>query len=122
MSENRIGGPRRKGRQREPRIDFAAIDRAALPLLAELCARWLPGGRRMGNEFVAASLRGGRGGSCKVRLAGSKAGVFRDFATGEGGRGAVALASAVYRVGRRDAALALADALGIPVGRGRAHM
>ena len=73
----------------------------------------------MGSEFVAASLQGGRGGSCKVRLAGAKAGVFRDFATGEGGRGAVALASAVHRVSRREAALALAAALGIPAGRGR---
>jgi hypothetical protein len=120
MSDNeRSGGPRRKGTRHLPCVNYAAIDRAARPHLGELCARLLPGGRRVGNEFVAATLRGGRGGSCKIRLTGNKAGVFRDFATGEGGRGAVALASAVHRVSRRDAALALAAALGIPAGEGR---
>jgi putative DNA primase/helicase len=44
-----------------------------------------PGYRRSGRNDVAAGLRGGPGGSCKVRLAGHKAGVFRDFATGPPG-------------------------------------
>jgi hypothetical protein len=95
-------------------VDFAAIDRAALPRLPELCRRWLPGGRRVGAEYVCASLHGGgRGASCKVLLYGAKAGVFRDFATGEGGRGAVALACAVFRLRPREAAAQLAAALGL---------
>ena len=51
-----------------PASDFAAINRAALPRLEALCARWLPGGRRIGAEWTCGSLRGEPGRSCKVNL------------------------------------------------------
>ena len=34
-------------------IDFGAVNRVALPYLPDLCARWLPDGRRRGHEYVA---------------------------------------------------------------------
>lgn len=45
----------------------------------------LPGGKRDGAEWVVGSLDGEQGKSLKVRLTGSKAGVWKDFAEGEGG-------------------------------------
>lgn len=49
------------------------------------CAYLLPGGRKQGGEFMAASTSGGSGDSLRVRLAGTKAGVWKDFSTGESG-------------------------------------
>jgi hypothetical protein len=53
-------------------IDFGAVNAAALPVLETLCARWLPGGRRIGAEWVCGGLSGGGGRSCKLRLAGAR--------------------------------------------------
>lgn len=47
--------------------------------------RLLPGGRRDGREWVAGDVHGGEGKSLKVCLTGDKAGVWKDFATGESG-------------------------------------
>src|SRR4051812_43152503 len=109
---SRSSNPTCRRRRIRP-ADLAAVDHAALPVLGALCSRWLPGGRRVGSEYVVAGLRGGPGSSCKIRLTGPKAGVFRDFATGESGHGAVALASAVHHINYYDAALLLGEALGI---------
>lgn len=45
----------------------------------------LPNGKREGAEWRVGSLDGEAGKSCGVHLTGNKAGVFCDFATGEGG-------------------------------------
>jgi twinkle protein len=45
----------------------------------------LPNGRRVGPEFVAGSVDGEAGDSLKVRIAGNKAGIWKDFADGKGG-------------------------------------
>lgn len=45
----------------------------------------LPGGKKHGAEWKAGSIGGDAGQSLSVRLTGSKAGVWRDFATSEGG-------------------------------------
>ncbi|MBF0260435.1 MAG: toprim domain-containing protein [Magnetococcales bacterium] len=45
----------------------------------------LPGGKRVGQEWEAGSISGDRGKSLKLCLSGSKAGVWSDFATGDGG-------------------------------------
>lgn len=53
---------------------------------AENVARQLlPNGRREGHEWVCGDLDGSAGHSLKVRLAGTKAGVWKDFATDDGG-------------------------------------
>lgn len=45
----------------------------------------LPGGRKEGAEWRAGSISGEKGQSLGVHLSGGKAGVWQDFATGEGG-------------------------------------
>ncbi len=39
------------------RIDFGAINAAALPALPTLLRRWLPDGRQVGREYVARNPR-----------------------------------------------------------------
>jgi twinkle protein len=51
----------------------------------EIAQMLLPNGRKVNNEWCAGSLDGDGGKSLKVHLNGSKAGVWSDFATGEGG-------------------------------------
>jgi twinkle protein len=45
----------------------------------------LPNGKRQGPEWVAGSVDGDAGQSLKVRMVGNKAGVWKDFSTGETG-------------------------------------
>ena len=58
--------------------------------IIEICHELLPGGRVISQEYRASNINGGQGkgkngGSLAVCLNGSKAGVWSDFATGEGG-------------------------------------
>lgn len=58
-------------------------------LLAERAAQvaeyLLPAGKKAGNEWKAGSVAGEAGASLSVRLSGAKAGVWKDFASSEGG-------------------------------------
>lgn len=45
----------------------------------------LPNGQKHGNEWCVGSIEGERGQSLKIRLTGEKAGIWNDFAAGEGG-------------------------------------
>ncbi len=45
----------------------------------------LPNGRKRGNEWRAGDVDGDEGDSLGVHLVGPKAGIWSDFATGEGG-------------------------------------
>ena len=66
--------------------------KAALATCAEEFVQWLlPNGRKQGREWIIGSLRGEQGQSCRVILAGKKAGVFIDWATGEKGSNLVEL-------------------------------
>jgi hypothetical protein len=69
-------------------LDFARINVAALPALPALCARWLPGGKRVGREYIALNPTRAdkRAGSFKVNL---QTGRWADFATGDKGSDAV---------------------------------
>jgi hypothetical protein len=96
-----------------PRPDFAAINRAALARLPNVLARLLPGGRAVGAEWHAGSLRGEAGDSLRVRLRGDRAGAWCDFATGDKGGYPVSLAAAVARVPQDEAARRLARMLGV---------
>jgi len=93
-------------------LDFCKINAAALPALPALCARWLPGGKRIGREFVALNPTRAdkRAGSFKVNL---RTGRWADFATGEKGGDAVSLAAYLFGLRQSDAARRLADALGM---------
>jgi putative DNA primase/helicase len=92
------------------RIDFEAVNRAALARLPELCRQWLPSGRLIGREWASGSLRGEPGRSCRVNLT---TGRWADFATGERGGDAVSLAAAVWRVSQVEAARRLAALLDV---------
>lgn len=51
----------------------------------EVASMLLPSGKRKANEWCVGSIDGEQGSSLKVHLKGPKAGVWCDFATGEGG-------------------------------------
>lgn len=53
--------------------------------MEELCARLLPGGKRVGHEWLAGSTNGEKGKSLHVELRGPKTGMWTDFASDEGG-------------------------------------
>jgi len=101
-----------------PTLDFAAINSAALIRLPDVLARLLPGGRAVGPEWHAGSLRGEPGDSLRVRMHGERAGRWADFATGEKGGDPVSLAAAVARTRQIEGAKQLARMLGIDVTRG----
>ena len=93
-------------------IDFGAINRAALPYLPDLCARWLPDGQRRGHEYVARNPRRAdqRAGSFSINL---NTGKWSDFAVGARGGDVVSLAAYLAGLGQADAARHLADMLGV---------
>jgi hypothetical protein len=105
-------GMRPKQRHAAP-IDFGAVARAGLARLPDLLARWLPGGRIEGTEYVALNPRRAdrRPGSFKVNL---KTGQWADFAfEGARGRDVVSLAAYLDGTGQVEAAERLAAMLGI---------
>jgi putative DNA primase/helicase len=102
------------GRKRAGRVDIPAVAQAALPHLAALCARWLPGGRLEGREWTCASLAGGAGRSCRVNVV---SGRWADFSTDQRGGDAVSLAAAIARCSQLEAARRLSEMLGLPGGR-----
>ena len=99
-------------------LDFSGINAAAVPALPALCARWIPGGKRIGREYVALNpTRADRHpGSFKVNL---QTGRWSDFATGDKGGDAVSLAAYLFGLRQCDAARRLADALCISEGARR---
>ncbi len=94
------------------RIDFGAINAAALPALPTLLRRWLPDGRQVGREYVARTPRRAdkRAGSFKINL---RSGKWCDFATGDAGGDVVSLAAFLSGTGQVDAAKNLAAMLGV---------
>jgi hypothetical protein len=94
------------------RIDFASVRRAALPSLPALLQRWLPQGRREGNEWVARNPRRDdqRPGSFKVNL---RTGRWADFATGDKGGDVISLAAYLFNITQAEAARRLASLLSI---------
>ena len=93
-------------------IDFEGINAVALPALSALCARWMPGGKRIGREYVTLNPTRAdrRAGSFKVNL---QTGRWADFATGDKGGDVVSLAAYLFGLRQAEAARRLADALGI---------
>ena len=94
------------------RIDFEAINRAALPRLPDLCTRWLPDGRRRGHEYVARNpLRADRHlGSFSINL---QTGRWADFATGDKGGDVISFAAYLAGISQAQAASRLAEMLGV---------
>ena len=91
-------------------IDFAAINRAALAHCPDLLSTVLPGGRPRGREYVTSGLSGGTGDSLSITM---DSGVWKDFATAEGGRDLISLIAAVRGIGQGEAARVLSEMTGI---------
>src|SRR4051794_36763888 len=96
--------------------DFGAVNAAALAVLPTLVARWLPDGRREGNEWVARNPRrlDRRPGSFKINLV---RGAWADFATGDRGGDPVSLAAYLFGLSQGEAARELAGMLRLGGGR-----
>ena len=65
--------------------DITQIKRMLADRAQDVAEMLLPGGRKDGQEWRAGSVAGEKGGSLGVHLTGSKAGVWKDFASDEGG-------------------------------------
>lgn len=98
--------------ERSRRVDFDRIKAAALARADAVVRGLLPEGRREGHEWVARNpLRPDkRLGSFKVNLSTGK---WADFATGDRGGDLVALAAFVAGIPQRDAAIRLAESMGV---------
>lgn len=66
-------------------MNAADISRSLSERAADVAAYLLPAGKKSGSEWKAGSVSGEPGQSLSVRLTGAKAGVWRDFQSGEGG-------------------------------------
>src|SRR5207253_1161955 len=97
------------------RIDFAQVNRAAIAVLPALLRRWLPDGLYRGREYVALNPTRAdtRRGSFKIVIAGPRAGVWADFATGDRGGDVVSLAAYLGRCSQSEAARQLLAMLGL---------
>ena len=94
------------------RIDFLAINAAALARWPDVLRRWLPDGRIEGHEIVALNpMRPDRRpGSFKINLINGK---WSDFATGDRGGDPISLAAYLSGCGQAEAARELAAMLGL---------
>lgn len=97
---------------RSGRLNFERINRAALASATAVVRGLLPEGRLEGHEYVARNpLRPDkRLGSFKVNVT---TGRWADFATGDGGGDLVSLAAFVSGLPQREAAIRLAETLGV---------
>ncbi len=93
-------------------LDFQKVNCTALANLPAILARWLPGGRIEGGEYVARNPTRAdrRPGSFKVNI---RSGRWADFATDARGNDVVSLAAYLAGVGQYEAARELARMLGI---------
>lgn len=94
------------------RIAFRRIADAALGRVDAIVRRWLPDGRCEGTEWVARNPARDdrRRGSFKVSRTTGKWG---DFATGDRGGDLVSLAAYLFKLSQADAALKVADMIGV---------
>jgi hypothetical protein len=98
--------------RRSRRIDFARVNAAALRNCEAVVTGLLPDGRREGHEWVARNPHRAdkRLGSLKVNLSTCK---WADFASSDKGGDAVSLAAFVSGLQQREAAIRLAESLGV---------
>jgi hypothetical protein len=104
--------PAKRRRPAAAPVNFAAVNRAALGQLPEILARWLPGGRIEGREYVARNptRRDRQPGSFKINL---NNGRWADWASGDKGGDPISLAAHLAGCSQVEAAHRLAAMLGI---------
>jgi hypothetical protein len=94
------------------RISFDRVAGAACLQAETICGRWLPDGRRNGGEWVARNPRrvDHKPGSFKVNI---RTGKWGDFSSGDRGGDLVSLAAFLFQLSQRDAAIRVAEMIGI---------
>lgn len=97
------------------KIDFAEINRVALPALPAILRRILPDGKAIGGEYVAKNPTRAdrRAGSFKINM---HSGRWSDFATGDTGGDVVSLVAYLENRSQGEAAELLAVMLGLKSG------
>ncbi len=95
-------------------IDFEGINAAALRNGRSVVQDFIPGGKFRGLEYVVKNPRrnDGRPGSFSINY---RSGVWKDFATDDGGSDIVSLVAYVRGLSQGDAAHELAEKLGVPL-------
>jgi hypothetical protein len=103
--------------RRGPRIDFDRVNAAARAVLPSLLARWLPGGRKRGTEYIVLNPRCADNhlGSFSINL---RTGCWADFSSNDRGGDPVSLAAYLAGIGQVEAAERLAEMLGVGARRG----
>ncbi len=104
--------PKRKPPAAGRRLDFQAINRAALDSLPALLRSWLPDGHLVGREYTARNPRRAdrRPGSFRINV---NSGRWADFACDAKGGDVVSLAAYLSGTGQAEAARALVNMLGL---------
>ena len=94
------------------KADFVRVNNVALSALPAILSRWLPDGKREGNEWIALNpTRIDKSkGSFKVNM---QTGKWADFATGDKGSDIVSLASYLTNSTQTEALFNLAKMLGV---------
>lgn len=90
------------------KIDFEAVNAAALSCLQSLVEEWFPAGHKEGHEFKVGSISGEPGRSLSINL---RTGNWKDFSSGDGGSDPVSLLAAIRNVKMIDAAREIAERL-----------
>ena len=93
-----------------PPINFAALADALLGYADTLIARWLPGGKMSGKNYMCGSVTGGSGNSFGID---PRTGKWGDFASGEMGNDLISLYAAHSGIGMGKAAVELAHEFGL---------
>jgi hypothetical protein len=99
-------------------IDFGAVNAAARANLFSVLEPVLPNGRRERREYLALNPRrvDRRLGSFQINI---ETGKWADFATGDRGGDPISLIAYVDNISQSDAALRLAQMLGVEIKRSR---
>ena len=99
-------------------VDFGTVNAAARANLFAVLERVLPNGRRERREYVALNPRRADRhlGSFQINI---ETGKWADFATGDRGGDPISLIAYVENISRFDAALGLAQMLGVEIRRSR---
>jgi len=84
------------------KIDYQAVNQALLGNALDYLQQWLPGGKKVGKEYVCADLFGGKGGSTSINLS---TGQWSDFATTHKGGDLVSLYAAIFGLKMHEAAV-----------------
>lgn len=94
------------------KINFRAINQHALPHIDKVIRQWLPDGTRKGSEWVALNptRSDSMAGSFSVNL---NSGIWKDFATDDGGADLISLVAYIERTGQKEAAKELEAFLGM---------